>query len=251
MPKRGILLAAIAMLSGIGAVSAQEGPRLAIERLGDIQTGLYSTSTGVTFSLDPYAGNYLLHIAGEREIFVLHVDHGALGGRLLKFDSGGVALQVSGWGAVTVYTDAQPGGLPAERTADSTAPALPPLTLADMQKAAGDEVEHLSYTRDLHLTFDTDWPALAGDAALRALTFDAMQNVARGIERFTASQPARAAFATRINAVHLGSGSRQTISLIGRTLIVTFVPSQGFAGRASSHAIAHVLGELFGIATQG
>ena len=251
MPKRGILFAAIATLAGIGAVAAQESPRLAIERLGDIQTGLYSTSTGVTFSLDPYAGNYLLHIAGEREIFVLHVDHGSLGGRMLKFDSGGVAIQVSGWGAVTVYTDAQPGGLPAERTADSPPPALAPLSLADMQKAAGDESEHLAYARGLHIAFDADWATLAGDATLRALTFDAMQNVTRGVERFTASLTARAAFSTRVNAVHLASGSRQTISLIGRTLNVTFVPAQGFAGRASSHANAHVLGQLFGIATEG
>jgi hypothetical protein len=103
----------------------------------------------------------------------------------------------------------------------------------------------------MRIAFSADWTSLAGDTALRALTFDAMQNAARGVERFTANREARLAFSSRISAVHLGSGSRQTISLSGRTLNVTFVPAKGFAGRASSHAIAHALGELFGIASQG
>lgn len=251
MPKRGILFAVFAMLAGIGAVGAQDEPRLSIERLGDIQTGLYSTSTGVSFALDRFADKYLMHFDGEPEIFVLYVDHGSLGGRVLRYDSGGTALQVSGWGAVTIYTDAQPGGLPAERTANSSAPVLTPLSLSEMQAAAGDEGEHLAYSRGLHIVFNADWGALANDAGLRALTFDAMQNVARGIERFTANPAARMALFPKIDSVHLVTGGRPTIALNGKTLLVTFVASQGFAGRASSHGIARALGQLFAVPTAG
>jgi hypothetical protein len=251
MPRRGILFAFIAMLACIGAGQAQDGMRLSLERLGDIQTGAYSISNGTTFSLDRYNDKYLMRFAGEPEIYVLYVDHGSLGGRVLKYDSGGTAMQISGWGAVTIYTDAQPGGLPAERTTNSTAPALPPLSLAQMQAAAGDESQHLAYARTLRIAFDADWPALTADAALRALAFDAMQNAARGIERFASNAAARAAVAAKMDSVYLTSGGRPTIALHGKTLMVTFVPAQGFAGRASSHGIARALGQLFGVPTAG
>jgi hypothetical protein len=51
--------------------------------------------------------------------------------------------------------------------------------------------------------------------------------------------------------VHLATGGRPTIALVGRTLMVTFVPSKGYAGRASSHGIARALGTLFAIPTAG
>ncbi len=58
-----------------------------------------------------------------------------------------------------------------------------------MQRAADDESEHVSYVRRVKLAFSADWPALASDVMLRALAFDAMQNAARGIDRFAAAAP--------------------------------------------------------------
>ena len=46
-------------------------------------------------------------------------------------------------------------------------------------------------------------------------------------------------------------GKAPTIALHGKTLIVTFVPSHGFAGRASSHGIARALGQLFSLPGAG
>ncbi len=257
MPRRGILFAAVAMLACFGAVRAQEGlgQRLSVERLGDIQTGTYSASNGLAFSIDRYTDRnldrYLMHFIGDAETYVLYVDHGSLGGRVLKYDSGFTVLQVSGWGALTLYTDAQPGGLPAERTANSVPSAPRALSLAEMQTAAEDESEHLAYARGLHIAFVADWAALAADAALRALTFDAMQNAARGIDRFAANAAARAVLGAKMDSVQLVSGGRPTIALHGKTLLVTFVPAQGFGGRASSRGIARALGQLFSVPTAG
>lgn len=251
MPRSGIVIAFVAMLACIGAAWAQDGVRLSIDRLGDIQTGIYAVSNGATFSLDRYDDKYLMRYADEPEIYVLYVDHGSLGGRVLKYDSGGTAMQISGWGAVTIYTDAQPTGLPAERTRDSAPPALLKISLAEMQAAAGNEGEHLAYARALHVAFDADWGALGADAPLRALAFDAMQNAARGIDRFTSNAAARAALAAKMDSVYLTTGGRPTIALHGKTLMVTFVPSHGFAGRASSHGIARALGQLFSLPTAG
>ncbi len=253
MPKRGIPIAFVALLAFGGAVHGQSGlgERLSLDRLGDIQTGIYTISTGTTFTLDHDADKYLMRFVNEPEVYVLYVDHASLGGRVLKYDSGATALAVSGWGAVTIYTDAQPGGLPADRSGASTPPSLAPVSLSDMQKAAADEATHLVYTRGLRILFNADWTALAGDAVLRALTFDAMQNAARGIDRFTANPAARAAVAAKMDMVQMVSGGRPTIALHGRTLLVTFTPSRGFVGRASSHGIARALGQLFSIPTEG
>ncbi|MEI9930556.1 MAG: hypothetical protein WDM89_08405 [Rhizomicrobium sp.] len=60
-----------------------------------------------------------------------------------------------------------------------------------MQSVAEDQAEHVAYSRRVHLNFTADWSALAGDARLRALCFDALQNTARGIERFVSGDKAR------------------------------------------------------------
>ncbi|HEX4301182.1 MAG TPA: DUF4908 domain-containing protein [Rhizomicrobium sp.] len=252
MPRYGILFAFVALLACVSAGEAQNGDtQLSFDRLGDIQTGSYTVSNGATFTLDRYDDKYLMRFGGEPEIYVLYVDHGSLGGRVLKYDSGGTAMQVSGWGALTIYTDAQPGGLPAEHSGGSTMPAPAQVTLGEMQNAANDESEHLAYVRSLHIAFDADWPALAADAALRAITFDAMQNAARGIDRFAAIAAGRIALAAKMDTVRMVSGGRPTIALQGRTLLVTFVPAKGLAGRASSHGIARALGQLFSVPTAG
>jgi len=255
MPRSGFaaILAAMLLVAGLGTVRGQEslGARMMMDRVGDIQTGAYSGGDTVHFALTRYADNYLLQFDGDPEVYVLYAGPGSLGGRTLKFDSGGTAIAISGWGGMTIYTDAQPGGLPTDRTGDAERPALPTVTLAAVQEAARDEGEHLAYTRGIHLNFLADWTALAADAALRAITFDALQNAARGIERFAANARGRAALAAKMDAVQMEQGGRPTIALRGKTLVVTFVPGRGFAGRASSHGIARALGQMLSIPTQG
>jgi hypothetical protein len=251
MPKSGILFALMAMLACAGVAGAQDelGARMSMDRIADVQTGSYSAGDQIRFSLDRYSSYYLLRFDGDPETYVLYVGHGSLGGQVLNYDSGETALKVAGWGSLTLYTDAQLGGLPAERSGDSIAPALTQISLAAMQNAAGDEAEHLSYTRRLRVSFVADWPALAADPGLRALAFDAMQNAARGIDRFAASAAARAAVTAKIDTVHILTNGKPTIDLKGKTLNVTFNPSQGYAGRASSRGIARALGRLLSVQT--
>ncbi len=255
MPKSGVafILAALVLSAATVTGRAQEslGARMMMDRIGDIQTGAYSAGDNVNFALTRYAEKYLLRVDGDPETYVLYAAPGSLGGRTLKFDSGGTAIAISGWGGMTLYTDAQPSGLPTDRTGDAGFPALPEVPLAAVQEAARDEGNHLAYVRGIKLSFVADWPALAADAALRALTFDAIQNTARGIDRFTANAQARAALMAKMDCVHLTAGGRPTIAFQGKTLVVTFVPERGFAGRASSHGIARALGQMFAIPTPG
>jgi len=249
MPKKAILFALLAILMSVGGARPQDqlGLRMMQERIGDVRPGSYSAGDQQKFTLNHYLDRYLLRFLGDSEIFVLTADHASLGGRVLKYDSGATALQVSGWSAITLYTDAQPSGLPAERTGDAMMPAVAPISLGDMQRAASDESEHLAYARGVHIAFLAEWPLLAGDQAIRAFAFDAMQNVARGIERFAKGAAARTALAAKIDTVQLLASARPLVRLRGRTLNVAFNPEQGFSGRASSRAIARSLGQLLAV----
>lgn len=219
---------------------------LSIDRIGYVEPGSYQAGDSVRFELDAAGGNYLLRFKGSPEVFVLYADHGSLGGRILKYDSGETALNVSGWGGITLYTDQAPQGLPAVRTGDSLPPSPAAISLQDMQSAAGDEAERLAYVRRVAVQFTTDWNALADNAALRAFAFDALENAARGIERYCGGGGARDAFVRRISVVVVAQGSRPTLGINGRSLIVTFNAGRGYEGRASSRAIARALGHLLG-----
>jgi hypothetical protein len=130
------------------------------------------------------------------------------------------------------------------RTGDCLPPAPPAISTQDMQSAANDEAERLAYVRRLNVQFTADWNAIGDNAVMRAFAFDAMENTARGIERFTGGGAQRDNFAKRVANVAITPGSRPTLGLNGRTLVVTFNAGQGFAGRASSRAIARALGQV-------
>ena len=252
IPRIGILVLLCVLVCGSGAAVAQSemSSRLNQEEVGDITPGTYSAGRS-TFTLDAYGDKYLLRVSGDPEIYVLYVEPAPLGGRTLKYDSGAAAIRVAGWGGLTLYTDNAPGGVAAERSGDSLPPAPAQVSLGEVQNAADDESEHLAYSREVHATFTADWAALSGDARMRALCFDAMENAARGIDRFLSRAPARTAFARRIDQVRIALGTKPVMFLSGRTLNITFDARAGYAGRASSRGIARAMGQLLGVPTAG
>jgi hypothetical protein len=218
--------------------------RLNSDRVGYIAPGTYQAADRIGFSLDAAGPNYLLRLQGSPEVFVLYQDHASMGGRVLKYDSGETALSVSGWGGVTLYVSSAPQGLPAERTGDSMPPSLAPVSMAEIQNAAVDEAQHLSYTRRLNLSFTANWGMLASDAVARTFALDTMENTARGLDRFAGSPAGHEAIVRKVDTVSFEEASHPTITLNGRTLIVTFNPGRAFVGRASSRAIANALGRV-------
>jgi hypothetical protein len=230
--------------------SAEVYERIEQQHFGSIATGDYQAGDNLRFSIVRYRDEYLMRFAGQPEVFVLYADFGSLGGRVLRYDSGAIAIQVAGWGEMTVYTDDQPQGLPTARTGDSSAPSPPSVTLAQVQSAADDEAAHLTYARGVRVSFAADWNALSSDSSLRALAFDAMENAARGIDRFTANQAARGVFTQKVSAVRImQTTDKPKIWVTDKTLVVTFNPHQGYIGRASSRAIAFALGKWFSVPT--
>jgi hypothetical protein len=246
--RKWLTAAAIALGLGLALAAhaqySEPGNQLSIDRVGYVQPGTYLAGDSIGFEIVNSGSNYLLRFRGAPEVFVLYADHGALGGRILKYDSGETAMNVAGWGGVTLYTDQAPQGLPAVRTGDALPPSPPNVSTQDMQAAAGDEAERLAYVRRVNVQFTADWNALNENALARAFAFDTMENTARGIERFTGGGAQREAFAKRVSSVMIVLGSRPTLGLNGRTLVVSFNPGLSFAGRASSRAIARALGNV-------
>jgi hypothetical protein len=222
--------------------------KLESRRVGTIEPGTYQAGENVIFTLARWNGKYLLRFNGDPETYVLYPSSTTMGGRILKYDTTATAISVSGWGGITIYTDAKPGGLPAVR-ADEHDPAIPvpqPVTFEELQRAAQDESAHLSYVRDVKVAFIADWDRLSQHPASWAQAFEAMVNAGRGIERFCADPHSREAVIRHLQAVRFQDGMRPAIAITGKTLLVTFDASKVFAGRPSSRAIHHALGHMLG-----
>ena len=249
------ILLGLALL-GAGDAMAQEpadpmAARLSAERVSDVAVGDYSAADDINFTILPYGDKYLLRFYDSPENFVLYSDRVALCGRELKYDTGALALKISVWGGVTLYTQEAPGGLPATRTGDVTAPPRLAVTAANLTAALADEESHIAYAERLKLHFSADTAILKDSDDVRAYAFDTLVNSGAGIERIVATPTGRAAFTKRFDAVRIVQGDKPTIAISGRTLLVSFAPASGAAGRASSRAIAFALGKMLSLPEPG
>ena len=73
----------------------------------------------------------------------------------------------------------------------------------------------------------------------------------RGSSASSPRPPAAAAFTKRFDTVRIVQGDKPTIAISGRTLLVSFAPAAGAAGRASSRAIAFALGKMLSLPEPG
>lgn len=239
------LLAASAAAQAQPPASAGDpmAARLSADKGADVQAGSYTAGDNIAFSLDAAGGKYLLRFDGNPETFALQADRVALGGRVLKYDTGATALRMSVWGGMTLYTEEAPGGLPATRTGDFVSTPLTPVSTSDLEAALRDEAAHLAYVQhvNVHLT-----APIAGDVS-RTQAFESLANIDAGVQRIVATPAGRTAFSKRIQGIKLAEGDRPAVSLSGRILTVVFVPDQGAAGRPSSRAIAVALGKFLSV----
>jgi len=228
-------------------VSAAPGffERLLGGRLGSVQEGSYLAGDKVHFALERDGRDFLLRFDNDPETFVLYADRTSMGGRVLKYDSGETAIKVAGWGALTLYTDAQPNGLPAMRSGDAQPFAETPVSVQNVQFLAAQEAARLNHVRHLRVAFVVDWSVLETDNDLCAAASNALENAARGIERYAHDGPSRKELLAHVRTVTLATARRPTLTLQDKTLIVTFNPERLYSGSASSRAIARALPIVF------
>jgi hypothetical protein len=246
MRKGWTVLAVVSALCCAPLAHAQDdmGARLEADAIGSVRPGAYIAGDTLKFLLDKYGDKFLLRFSGDPEIYVIYSDRASVGGRVLKYDTGTVVMTVAGWGGMTLYTEDKPEGLPAVRIGDSTPPAPASVTPAEVRRAEGDEGQHIAYLDRLRIAVVADLGDLEKDAAERTVLFDTMENTVRGIDRFCSRPLGRTAM-SRIDTLHIiTTAGRPTANVTGHTLTVTYNRNQGYAGRASSRAIARALGIL-------
>ena len=252
---KGFFIVLAAFMAAPALAQPEAGPglpptmaaRLKTERIGPIAPGFYSVGDAGSFVLMPYGpSRYLLRFGGTKEEFVLSLARSSLGARILRYDTGDTAIRVSVWGGMTLYTEGNPGGLPATREGDAPSGGQLALTAGELQTAFRDETGHLTYVQNVNVTFSADPAVLQADPQTRGHAFDALTNAASGIEHFLASLPGmRTLFAHKVNSVKVAQGGKPTITLLGNTLLISFVPGEGHEGHASSLAIQQELTRLF------
>jgi Domain of unknown function (DUF4908) len=202
--------------------------------------GFYFVNDDFKFTIAHKYGVTLMRFAGDDEVFALSVERASVGGRVLKYDTGDVALQVTGYGAVTLYTSTAPGGLPADRVGNGEAITFPVPTMSALRAIAQQLANKLEQVNDLALRFDADWSHLDDDAA-RYLALDTMRITARAIAGICANHANQAQLAAKLRAVRIMRGDRPGVVMRNGVLTVTFAPVYGLRGRFSSLATARAI----------
>ena len=236
------------------AADAADNPmnaRLSAEKVGDVEAGIYNAGDKLNFTLAPYGDRYLLRFTDSPEYYVLTAERVILGGRILRYDTGVIALRVSVWGGMTLYTIDTPGGLPATKIGEETAPPAPAVSHDDLMDAMKDEETHLAYTQQLHLRFSADPAVLNGGDDSRRLAFDALVSAEAGVERLIASPGGRLALTRRFDSIRLVQSDKPSINMSGKTLLVSFALAAGVGGHPSSREVALQLGKMLQIAEAG
>ncbi len=226
--------------------------RIAVPAKTVPENGLYFANDALRFLIDHANNQVRLRFLGNDEVFYLSSEPANLGGRLLKYDTGDTALMIAGWGGVTLYTESEPNGLPAERTGDGS--ALDPQLVGGsrIKRFAAELSQSLSDRFNIAIGFAANWEKLAKDDHMRALASESMRNAAQALEHLVRERGGRTRVA-RISIVRVVEGPTPAVKTGGNILTVVFAPdaganaaqavgpTQALAGRPSSLAIAKAL----------
>lgn len=206
--------------------------------------GLYTANDQLLLYIDHGQGQVRLKFADGEEIFYLTNEPGALGGRILKYDTGELALQVAGWGGVTLYTPELKSGVPLE-LADVTDDLTPePISWGALKSLASMCAQNLAAHQDLTIEFAADWDTLGRSEGARALAADAIRNAAAALIRM-AKGPKRMAIAERLHLVRLTLAANPGASFQKGTLVIELAPQDGAGARPSSLLIERALDTAF------
>jgi hypothetical protein len=202
--------------------------------------GTYIANDKIGFTVDHQSGQVRMRFVDNDEVFYLTSEAAPMGGRVLKYDTGAVALQVTGFGAITLYTPAAKGGLPVEYVDVPTSVDPAPVSAKAMKEFASKLAQDLSSRNDFAIGFAADWDKIAPSDTLRSLICDAMRNATYALEEVAKSSK-RSVVADRLHIVRVLQGARPGVTVQKGILAVTIAPQAGMGARPSSLAIARAL----------
>jgi len=238
---------ALLICAGFGASAQQRAPRphlLLAPTTPLPREGTYIANDDVTFVVDRRGDYVRLRFADSDEVFYLSNEAAPMGGRVLKYDTGAVALQVAGWGGVTLYTSEARNGLPAEysdvvRNVDPV-----PVAAKDVKRFALKLSQELSSRDDYAIGFAADWDKLEQTDDLREMSCDAMRNATYALLELGKTAKRRVV-SDRLHIVRVIPGAKPDARFQKGVLTLTYAPKEGPSARPSSLAIAEVLQAAF------
>ena len=240
---------ALALVFGAGSLAHAQRPappaRLLLAPSTPLpRDGTYIANDKLAFTVDHRGSQVRLRFLDNDEVFYLSNEIAPLGGRVLKYDTGATALQVTGWGGLTLYTMQAKSGLPAEYNEAIQDVDPPPVAGKDVKTFAAKLAQDLSAAEDFAIGFAADWDNLARVDELRALGCDAMRNVTYALKEL-AKTGRRARISDRIHIIRVIQGTKPGVTMQKGILAITIAPQMGPSARPSSLAIAQVLQAAF------
>ena len=240
----GSIAVALALFMGAecGALAQQNAAlRLPLASSAALpRDGTYVAGDRLSFVVDHLEGRPRLRFSGSDEVFYLTSEAAPLGGRVLKYDTGAVALQVTGWGGVTLYTANAKSGLPAEYTDVVQNVDPPPVLPKDVKAFAQKFANELASHEDFAIGFAADWDQMEISEGVRMLACDAMRNATYALQAL-AHNGRRNLLADRFHIVRVIQGMKAGVTVQKGILAITIAPQSGLAGRPSSLTISRAL----------
>jgi hypothetical protein len=220
-------------------------PVLPKGRLSELVTARYASDDGVLFILDRSGGRPLLRFEGRSEVWALYASRGPGGDIFYTDDIGEHFLRVTRLGGMTLYTSDRPQG-----SAVVSLGPCPPLRLTPLgvirftqhiiqsSARASRAVQHTVYFYGPGSEPNSKAPT--ADLSNDALIADAAAVAADAIIVLAARTGGRGV-SVGVTAVALDIGSHPDVTYRAGVVRVLLAPSQGYAGRPSSHRILRAL----------
>jgi len=205
------------------------------------EDGRYLAGENLEFWIDNRGEDVRLRFAASEEVFYLQSEPSSLGGRVLKYDTGEVALAVTGWGGVTLYTDTVPNGIPAELMGEAPNLDPKPVTARETQIIAATLSQRLENEQDLEVGFAANWDRVSRGNRARTLAVDSMRNASYALAELSATPESKSASAARIRVIRVVAAEAPSVSVENDTVTVSFDADGEEWERPSSRAILEAI----------
>ena len=174
------------------------------------------------------------------EIIPLTATRGPRGDVFYKNSQGDTLLRIASYGGATVYWPGEVTGSAAAKSfGDVMALSLDAVDTGAPARRSFAAAQHISAMTGDFIRFDMGTPpAESGGVSVLA---DAIMRAAAGISEVTDDPTGARIFAEKVRQVRFIAGDAAEMRLVGRTLLISYVPDRDISGRLSSREIERFL----------
>lgn len=205
------------------------------------EEGRYLAGEDVEFWIDAQGDEVRLRFADNEEVFYLSSEPSTLGGRVLKYDTGDVALAVSGWGGLTLYTDEVPNGIPAELMGEAPNLDPRPVTARETQVFAAELARRLDADLNLEVGFAANWDRISRGNRVRTLATDVMRNASYALANLSVNPELKTQTASTVRVIRIVPADAPAVKVENDVVTISFDANGDASDRPSSRAIREAI----------